>query len=67
MATKRTFKPNKPRGVNTARGVSLGRGRAAPKERETRRGGYVEYLRGMTGRNKSVPLTPEQFKKQGGL
>lgn len=62
MATKKTFKPNKP-----PRGISLGRGRAAPKEKKTRRGGYVEYLRGMSGSNKSVPLTPEQWKKQGRL
>ena len=58
--SKSEFKPKK-----EARGVSTGRGRAAPKQ--PRRGGYVDYLRGMTGKNKSVPLTPEQWKKQGRL
>ena len=58
---KHKFKPRKKTGVTT------GRGRAAPKQETRRRGGYVEYLRGMGGRNKSVPLTPEQYKKQGKL
>ena len=50
------------------RGVKQSGGRSAPKqETTTRRGGYVEYLRGMTGRNKSAPLTPEQWKKRGSL
>lgn len=50
------------RGVNTGRGVKRGRvvGKAqGPKVDE----GYVEYLKSMKGRNKTVPLTPEQFKK----
>ena len=59
--SKREFKPREKSGVTT------GRGRAAPKQETRRRGGYVEYLRGMGGRNKSMPLTPEQFKKQGKL
>jgi len=59
--SKREFKPRKETGVVT------GGGRAAPKQETRRRGGYVEYLRGMTGKNKSLPLTPEQYKKQGKL
>ena len=63
--SKSEFKPRK-----ETRGVTQSGGRAAPKQLKQeirRRGSYVDYLRGMTGRNKSVPLTPEQWKKTGKL
>ena len=47
------------------RGVNLGGGKAGPNQERRRKDGYVEYLRGMSGRNKSVPLTPAQWKKSG--
>ena len=51
------------RGVNTGRGVKRGRKRAGATRKPV---GYIEYLKGMTGKNKSRPLTPEQWKKQQG-